>query len=279
MKNIDPLVIKQLIKEDMLGNLRILYKVNVVKDPKEKNQRLYKIILKDFFQYITNNDLFTNCAIDYSDIHSVCLFGSVLYRHIPIPIEYEPEVLSVRGNLVVKKTKTKELPRPLPKDIDILIVLNKNVLKEKEKVVKKGSCGKQRVFKKEVYNSDGYGGTSTRWASTDSDLSVDINFRTISQFLNGINEGDIVSTYVAEFGIPFVGQNNFYKMLRNIKNNRRRVMHKIKWVINKSKKCSANCESIWWKKYSLEDEKIRREATVPKEVKIKSERFDFMEFD
>lgn len=272
MKNLDPTVAKELLLRNKLGPLTIFYKLNIG-EGKNKDIR-YTINMQNFFSYLTQPNLFGEKSIEIKDIHSICLFGSVLYRHIPIPFDEQSTIYSKKGNIKIKNTPTKELPRSVPNDIDLLITLNKNVLDDEKEIIESGSSAKKKRFNKRVEH--GYGGKSVHWDPEESEIPLHICFRTVSQFLKGINNKDRISEYVSEFGLPIIGQNNFNEMLKKIKDNKRRVMHRIKWKITKGI-CYPVCVSKWWVKYSLEDERIRRNAMVPPEIEIEHNRFQLLD--
>lgn len=275
MKNLDPTIAKQLLIRNKLGPLTIFYKLNIGEKGKKSKDIRYTIDMSNFFSYITQSELFGEKSIGIEDIHSICIFGSVLYRHIPIPFVEQTKIYSKKGNIEVRNTPTKELPRPVPNDIDLLVILNKNVLNNEKEIIESGSSVKKKKFNKRIERG-GYGGTSVYWDSEESEIPLHICFRTVSQFLKGINNEDRISEYVSEFGLPIIGQNNFNNMLKKIKGNRRRVMHRIKWEVT-NEICSSTCVSKWWVKYSLKDESARRNAVVPPEIEIEDDRFQFLD--
>ncbi len=274
MKNLDPIVAKQLLLRGKLGLLTIFYELNIHDTDQKRKDIRYTIDMESFFSYITQPELFGEKSIEIEDIYSICIFGSILYRHIPIPFVEQAKIYSKKGDIRIKNALTKELPRSVPNDIDLLVILNKNVLGDEKEIVESSSCTKKKRFNKKI--EYGYGGKSIYWVAEESEIPLHICFRTISQFLKGINNGDNIAEYVAQFGLPLIGQNNFDNMLKKIKGNRRRVMHRIKWKIIKEV-CYANCKSKWWVKYSLEDEKKRRRAIIPPEIEIDNNKFKLLD--
>ncbi len=274
MNNLDPTVAKELLLRNKLGPLSIFYKLNIGEKGKKGKDIIYTINMQNFFTYLTQPNLFGEKSIEIRDIHSICIFGSVLYRHIPIPFVEQTKIYSKKGDIKVCNTPTKELSRPVPNDIDILVILNKNVLNDEKEIVESGSSAKKKRFNKRVER--GYGGRSVHWDPEESEIPLHICFRTVSQFFKGINNKDRIAEYVSEFGLPIIGQNNFNEVLKRIKGNKRRVMHRIKWKITKEV-CYSMCTSKWWVRYSLKDEKIRRNANVPPEIEIESNRFELLD--
>jgi len=272
MNNLDPIVAKELLLRNKLGPLTISYKLNI-RDDKERGIK-YIINLQNFFAYLTQPNLIGEKSIEIRDIHSICIFGSVLYRHIPIPFDEKSKIYSKKGDIKIKNTSTKELPRSIPNDIDLLVILNKNVLDNEKEIVESGSSAKKKKFNKRI--EQGYGGKSVHWDPEESEIPLHICFRTVSQFLKGINNKDRISEHVSEFGLPVIGRNNFDNMLKKIKGNKRRVMHRIKWKVAKEI-CYPTCVSKWWAKYSLKDEKIRKSTNVPPEIEIENNRFQLLD--
>jgi hypothetical protein len=230
MQNIDIDVVKKLQKYGHLGDLLIPYKGL-------PNSGKKKVIRLDLFKFF---DLFSESffpPVKIDDIQVVCLFGSTLYKHIPRKSVLETVVKKKYiffGDISVKNIG-KKLPRAQPNDIDLMVISRGDVsLKENNKAeISTLYC---REKESGMYSS------SSEYKIV-GDLPVHIHYRSVSQFLNGINGDDTVSRYVATYGIPFVGQNRFKEILSNIKNNSRDIRHKLKWKNQSRRKLGISCSS------------------------------------
>lgn len=264
MQNVDALTVEKLFKDNKLCNLEVYYERNICPEGQSSTAK-FAFKLDSFFEAI-------NSKVTFSEISSICLFGSVLYRHIPIPTVVVDRIVKKRGTISIVKTK-EERERPLPNDIDIFVLLKHKLSEGEPDAIQTIPLCERKIYKK----ISGYGGSYLEKISGDSDLPLHISFRSISQFLNGINHGDEISEYVATFGIPFVGQKKFYQTLKHIKGNVRKDMHRIKWKVDKNDFCRIRCYNKWWKNHDLTNEKMKREArNIPSEESNKN-RFELMD--
>ena len=277
MQDVDPITVKHLFEEQKLNNLTIFYKRNMC--PKDFERKVYfSFSLMTFFEKLLSDDLFIDSSISFNDISSICLFGSVLHKHIPVPIEVTHHTVKKGGAIQTVEVK-EEKPRSIPNDIDIFVMLKSGLL-DSPKTVTTIPLASKSIFRKQVVQGVGsYGGDETRIVEHGSTLPLHISIRSISQFLNGINNGDEVSEYISTFGVPFVGQKNFSQTLEKIKGNVRKDMHKIRWKIASNHSCKIECRPIWWKNYNLDTERIRREAVNIPPDKPEITRFEMMEIE
>jgi len=229
MQNVDIKVVKKLFAKGHLGELLIPYRGL----PEPKKKKWIEIKLFDFFNSFSAGSA---PIVKMDNIEVVCLFGSTLYKHIPKPIKYD-SVLRKKyiffGEMLVRDVK-KELPRPAPRDVDIMVISNvPPSLSDINGVINSAFYRRQKIHS--YYGGSGYkeiGG-----------VPVHIHYRSVSKFLNGINNGDTVCRYVAKYGIPFVGHDKFNEILGKIKNNKRYIRHKLKWKMYSRRECGVACST------------------------------------
>ncbi len=273
MENIELNIIEKVIKTNKLGCLTIYYKKDKdLQQTSEPRNCEFCIDLKKLFIKIINNKSISNTMISYNDIETIVLFGSVLYKHIPVFTKKTEKIYKNRTGIRTRIIKEK-IPKQFPNGIDILIILKSKLLNIPKKINILENVAENKLFEK----YDLYMGSGIRLKQKD-EIPLHITFLTKTEFLNGINDGENIVTYISTFGIPFVGQKNFYKLLSHIKNNKRKIMHKIKWKMNKTGFCEIVCTPKLFSFYSLKQERNRRRAiNISPGIKNKFTRFEIID--
>jgi hypothetical protein len=266
MQNVEIDIVKKLLKKGHLGKLLAPYKG----EPQPKKKKWIEIDLNEFF----HGFLHSLNPVKLDDIVTVCVFGSVLYKHIPKPT-VEDSVMRKKyiffGEMVVKDV-VRELPRNAPNDVDIMVISN-----TAPSLADCNNSLNAAFFRRQKLDSY-YGGSGYKEIGG---VPVHIHYRSVRQFLSGINNNETVCRYVAQYGIPFVGHNKFEEILNDIKNNKRYIRHKLKWKMYSKQECGVQCSSKWFawlmSKPSIETSKEGILARVPVEEKLT--RADLIDFD
>ena len=179
MKNITTKMIKLLLENKQLGYLNIIYKRNKVDDTNISKCK-YMIPLENLFDGILK-PAFAIGNIDIDEIVSVCLFGSVLYRHIPIPFTTIEHVKLRDGSPKICSTR-EYLPRPWPKDIDVVIFTKFPVARKDGQSV---SLGQKYNWHKSQGDYD-----SSSYRIDNDAFPIELHYRSIVEFYDGIAQGD-----------------------------------------------------------------------------------------
>ncbi len=162
------------------------------------------------------------------DIEAMCVFGSVLYKQFPRPIEIKNRK---KWFLFGEKiTKEKLLLRNRPNDFDVMVITKENLTEDKiiipQLIKEKYEKKPKGIAEAEWGVDDGYGGVIVR-----TDYGVHIIYRSVEQFLAGIGHGDTVSECVFKYGVPIIGKEKFDKLVdRNHDYIKREQLHDIEWT-------------------------------------------------
>jgi len=159
--------------------------------------------------------------ITIDNIRAIILYGSSLFKHFPPIIKSRKKWRFFGPNIIKIKEKGP------PHDIDFMILL-RNKLKDMNNDI---------IIPKVHKTHHGYGSYDVRvdssielsYGSNPKGLKLHIAYRTDKQFLNGIDKGDTISTWIYKYGVPFVGKQTFLEMIKNISEIKKEPLHTLSW--------------------------------------------------
>ena len=248
-EDITPRAFHEYYKAKKLGNLRIEFPAcSKCKEVRLSLRELYRLGIF----YYKSNKKDSSCSVfekNFENIEFVCVYGSILYNNFPL---FKRKYLFF-GSLIPTKGQKR------PHDFDVLCITKDKLIDEKiiiPKRVKSWHLFNQTgvdIFHdssiesavKRVYTERGYTRVET-YNSSDSyyefsgyvdqedNLPLHITYRSLDQFLNGIGRGDEVSESVVRYGIPLVGAERFYEIIKNIETPRREALHQVEWSEDKN---------------------------------------------
>lgn len=200
LKDIEPLS-----EKGLLGNIKIKYRDYFTKrnsNTKFKINQYFNIKLEDLFDGIKKD------ITNPEEIETICLFGSVLYRHFFHPINNAGQVLKKKS----------------PSDIDFGIILKKDLGLNESTFRKIGEFYKPYKTRR----GNDYG---SWWESHNeiSEIPVHISYFSIEQFLNNSEQEKGAMKNIIEYGLPIIGQEKFKEIVKNAKSQKRKPFHKFRW--------------------------------------------------
>ena len=180
-------------------------------------------------------------AINPQNIESVCIYGSVLYKHFPPKIE---EKVTKFLGFVINKEKRKV--QDYPNDFDIAVILKEGISPDKVIITKRHESDSSDIVlpsgarkKLPIFNEIALMyGRLIPIDSEEGNMPLHIAYRSIEQFLNGIKQGDELSQSIYNYGLPIVGQTIFNEIIKPVFGNRN-PLHTVQWYETPEGKFSA----------------------------------------
>jgi len=164
---------------------------------------------------------------DEASIISVCVFGSVLYKHFDSPYSEIPHDLDLMCILAYSDDKN--------------IVIPERVVKPKTRKEASGYGYNEVIESSVVYTTtptkvystflDYFFGTS-KYESVDGAIPLHVSYRSVNQLINGLGRGDTLSESVVAYGILIIGQKRFAEIIKDIKSPERKPLHSVAWKVD-----------------------------------------------
>ncbi len=183
-----------------------------------------KIDLNKIWQYSANLNAFSKEITKINkekvfpgNISALCIYGSVLYKNLP--------KTKFKKTWFGFGTKRIAVVRPIkePNDLDLMVLTKEPVGEELF------FPGKENIVKTSILESDGFLGGGYGSQEVRGNLKLHLTYRSEEQFLNTLQNGDVLSEAVVRYGLPLVGENNFERTISGISSPKRNPLHEIIW--------------------------------------------------
>jgi len=218
--------------------------------------------LKELFtKGIKIKDFENQTSINNTEV--ICVYGGVLYKHFIPKKKIREKKWLFFGSYVEREYR---LPPHIPNDFDVMFITREAFSQDNMIITNHYSYCKRRNIKvphnelivypetrleAHTYNDDGTShteyeeiigytpvrieprGLADDYRSTEV-IPLHITYRSLDQFLNGIGRGDELSESVVRYGIPLVGAERFYEIIKNIASPRREALHQVEWREDKN---------------------------------------------
>lgn len=212
------------------------------------------IILRDLIHNLTSWGFFQFNELDPKNIESMVLFGGILYKHNPkkrviVSEERHKRKYVFFGPIETIPANIRYYPE-FPQDFRIM-VLTKDPVNDRDLIVPenepingdwkfpfklndKEKFPYEAYFENLVYESRFREHTDDHnlggWHRQKNQAGVNVSYRSIEQFLKGIENNDLHSREVFMHGVPFLGEESFLKTIGGIDLLRREPLHSHTWT-------------------------------------------------
>ncbi len=215
-KSITPELMEKYFQSGRLGNLSIeiphcgTVSVDLV--------QLYRSATGlEFFEY----------QVRPEDIDTMVVYGSVLYRHFP-----PKEITRTRKKWYLfgpeVEGETIET-RDIPEDFDLMVITEEGPSEDKRIFPERvpWGYGSKVVFAAVKTERTTYGPTGV--SVMRDGIPLHIAYRSVDQFLDGLEKGDTVSESIIRYGLPIVEKEKFEEVVRDIRYPERETLHEVEW--------------------------------------------------
>ena len=196
--------------------------------------------LSQLFKHATGLK-FLKHLITPENIESMCVYGSVLYKHFP----NEKQIIHKTKKYMFfgpekQFIKTIKKSRKLPNDFDVMVITKQGFTEDKvitpikhlESDFAFGYSLDYEVIDFTAVETKKMVPTSYGYSEDIGGANLHITYRSAEQFLTGLGDGDELSESVLKYGLPIIGQNKFAEIIKNITSPKRGPLHKIEWEEN-----------------------------------------------